>query len=518
MKKTMICAAALLMASVVMTACSGGDDVTSDVTPVSQPAAEAGDVVELSGTLGGKSSTTRAIAENGTGTWEVGDRFAVYYETANGHASAVATVNSVNDDKSANFTASLHSPKAGDNSVKLVYPASAHDGQGGFKTDGLMKQGGTLEYINKNGLDIETYATTMNVEGMTAKLKENVTMQPQVCLYTLNPVDYQSTALPVTKLEISDNQGHSYTITPTEATNSLTVALLPVTSANFTFTATTAVVGRIYTKQDVTLANCTATNVGDVIFADGNIYRVSNGSGVIYSESFSGKKLEAGKFYSQSMKLWTLSAVAMIAYVGGNGSVETGSSYRGLAIAMNDCTQYNTNSWPSSSANHANWCSQKGTTCTTEYSTDVKDAREWKDGISMTTNLVKTTTGHNHWAAKAARNYKKARPSGTTEWFLPSLGQWQLIIQGLISKVDNEPYTEAISLTDNNKMKSSYIGSVIINAGASSNNPLGLEYCYWSSSEYDTQNGWIVGFGNGNASPHSKVTTFSTHVRPVLAF
>ena len=68
MKKTMICAAALLMASVVMTACSGGDDVTSDVTPVSQPAAEAGDVVELSDTLGSKGSTTRAIDADGNGT------------------------------------------------------------------------------------------------------------------------------------------------------------------------------------------------------------------------------------------------------------------------------------------------------------------------------------------------------------------------------------------------------------------------------------------------------------------
>ncbi|MBR3306327.1 MAG: hypothetical protein IKI75_03605, partial [Lachnospiraceae bacterium] len=138
-------------------------------------------MVELSGTLGGKSSTTRAIAENGTGTWEVGDKFAVYYETSNGHASAVATVNSVNDDESANFTATLQSPKLGNNSVKLVYPATAHDGKGGFKTDGLMTQDGTVDCINQKGLDIETAEATMNVEGTTATLTDDVYLEPQVC-------------------------------------------------------------------------------------------------------------------------------------------------------------------------------------------------------------------------------------------------------------------------------------------------------------------------------------------------
>ena len=529
MRKNTFYTAVLLLAGTVLTACSGGDDVTSDITPVSQPAAEAGDVVELSGTLGSKGDVTRAIASDGTGTWVVGDQFAVYYETANGHASTVATVNSVNSDGSANFTATLRSPKTGDNSVKLVYPASAHNGEGGFKTDGLMNQGGTLEYINQNGLDIETATTTMNVEGMTAKLTSDVTLQPQVCLHTLNLTNgyYYENNLS-TKLEISDGT-HNYTIIPASATNSFTIAMLPVTDAKFTFTATTTKERSSFTKlDDVTLDNCTADNVGDVFDKDGIIYKVSSGPGAIYSKNYnSNKTLVAGKFYKSSFSLSAVTVnspgVAMIAYVGEKGSVETNTNYRGLAIAMGECNQSNTTGWPSSEPmpDHANWCSQKTATCTTEYSDEVTDACTWTDGITMTDNLVNHAS-HTHWAAKAARNYKTAHPSSTSEWFLASLGQWQLIIQGLITKVDNmsQPYTVAINTTNNNKMNASYIGSVLIKAGAgaTSGNPNGLENCYWSSSEYNAEKDWIVNFSYGRAGTQDKVTSFPTHVRPVLAF
>ena len=184
MRKNIFYTAALLLAGAVMAACSGSEDITDNTTPETQTPTGNG-VVELSGTLGSKGEMTRAVDAEGTGTWEVNDKFAVYYETTDGHATAVATVTSVNGDGSANFTALLKDPKKGNNSVKLVSPASAHDGEGGFKTDGLMNQGGTLEYINKNGLDIETATATMNVADAKASLTTSVTMQPQVCLYKM---------------------------------------------------------------------------------------------------------------------------------------------------------------------------------------------------------------------------------------------------------------------------------------------------------------------------------------------
>ena len=507
MKKNIFYTAVLLLAGTMMTACSGGDDVTSDITPVSQPAAEAGDVVELSGTLGSKGDVTRAIASNGTGTWAVGDQFAVYYETTNGNASTVATVNSVNDDKSANFTASLHSPKAGDNSVKLVYPASAHDGQGGFKTDALMKQGGTLEYINKNGLDIETAATTMSVEGMTAKLTSEVTLQPQVCLYTMSLRDDYSQSLSATKLEINDGT-HNYTITPAAATNTFTVALLPVEDANFTFNALTRKEGKIYTKQNVTLATCTPANVGHVIDENGDIYEVSDGS-IIYGASFNNITLNIGKFYGQNLKLHLTTPVAMIAYVGENGSVETSSTYRGLAIAMSDCTKYNC-SVMIPDFYGTSWCNQNSTTCTSHVSDEISVARGWKDGISMTSSLV-SKEGHTHNAAKAARTYNRPCPT-TSGWFLPSLGQWQLILQGLITKAGYQPDLISTSTSENEKLNRNLYYPILQNAGTEFSN------CYWSSSEHSANNGWGIDTEHGVALSTKSKTAFDYHVRPVLAF
>ena len=544
MKKTMICAAALLMASVVMTACSGGDDVTSDVTPVSQPAAEAGDVVELSGTLGSKGSTTRAIDADGNGTWEVGDQFAIYYTTTSGHASAVATVNSVNDDKSANFKATLHSPKAGDNDVKLVYPASAHDGEGGFKTDALMNQEGTLEYINANGLDIETASTTMSVEGMSAKLKGDVTMDPQVCLYALN-----LTAAPVMKLEIYDGT-HNYTITPTSATSNITVALLPTDNADFTFSAVTNEdgMGYIYTKRNgVTLANCTSDNVGDVFDEKGNVFAVSPGTGLSRVSSFSRITLEKGKFYSQNLFISKiLRPVAVIAYVGERGSVDdsepsTETGYRGLAISMKNSTRdytYEANKNWDTYASGIRWCEKDEETvypCTSQVSGSVADAREQKNGITMTNNLVNNTSHHKHWAAIIARNYyctmyywepnnnyyfqnstgKINRPSGTSNWFLPSVGQWELIVWGLVSKATGTPYSTRITDQANNAIKFDKFNHILSNANA---DPF-ADSCdnYWLSSEYDNGNAWYVTY-DGSVNYGTKGWISHAHVRAVIAF
>ena len=513
MRKHLFYTAALLLAGAVMAACSGSEDITDNTTPETQIPTGNG-VVELSGTLGSKGEMTRAVNAEGTGTWEVNDKFAVYYETTDGHATAVATVTSVNGDGSANFTALLKDPKKGNNSVKLVSPASAHDGEGGFKTDGLMNQGGTLEYINKNGLDIETATATMNVADAKASLTDNVTMQPQVCLYKMDMAYYnfQSFASIITKLEITNDKNQSYTITPAAPTNSFTIAMLPVNGATFTFTATTTEDHGIFTKQEgLTLSDCTADNVGDVFDKDGNIYKVSIGPGALYTnyDSYYSKWLEAGKFYNSTPRLKsTLIAspgIAVIAYVGDNGSVETGSEYRGLALAMYDS---NTQQFSGTS-----WCAQHSATCTSHVSTDLTIAREWKDGISMTTSLVNNTDGHTHNAAKAASNFNVSYPSGTSGWFLASLGQWQLIMQGLITKQDNlsQPYSVPVSTAANEKMTADYLEPILGNAGT------GLGNCYWTSSEYDANDAWTIAPSNGAVYTETKTGTFY-HVRPVIAF
>jgi len=518
MKKNTFYTAVLLLAGAIMTACSGGDDVTSDITPEPQPSAEAG-VVELSGTLGSKGSVTRAIDADGNGTWEVGDKFAVYYQTPNGNATTIATVKSVNDDKSANFTAVLHNPTSGDNDVTLVYPASAHNGSGGFKTDALMKQGGTLDYINTKGLDIETASTTMTVEGMTAKLKKNVTLNPQVCLYKMD-LRESSNNLDVTKLEISDGT-HNYTITPATSTNIFTVALLPVSNADFTFTATTTKLTKFFTMQNgVTLANCTIANIGHVFDKDGNIYEVSTGPGTIYSKKSSNRSLSAGRFYDQILQLSESDTknpgVAVIAYVGNKGSVDNSNEetlkFRGLAVAL-----YYTdgNYWDS----EYSWCNKTSgtsTSCSNEYSNNIAVAREWKNGIGRTTYLIDNPDGHTHTAALKAHNYSELHPEDTSDWFLASLGQWQLIFQGLATKAGGmtELCTEPMLLfkyPDNYILSNENVGPVMGNAGA-----MGFYNCIWTSSEYSNGYAWALAYDLSATNELTK--SYKSGVRPVLAF
>jgi len=521
MKKNTFYTAVLLFAGAVMTACSSGDDITSDVTPESQPSTEAG-VVELSGTLGSKGSVTRAIDNWGYGTWKEGDQFAVYYQTANGNATTTATVNSVNGDGSANFTAVLHNPKSGNNSVKLVYPASAHNGSGGFKTDALMNQKGTLDYINANGLDIETAPATMNVEGMKATLKDNVTMVPQVCLYKMKIQDDKSNNLTTKKLEIREGT-HTYTITPTTPDYILTMALLPTESADFSITATTTGEINTYTKRDgVTLTNCTAENVGDVFDEGGNVYSASKVP-AIYSNNYSGKTLEAGKFYSGIVSLSISSTppmVGMIAYVGERGTVDDSSTdaqtgFRGLALAMKNISEGNTREYK--------WCDQSSNYCTNKYSDYIEVARGWKNGITMTDALVNHTSHTDaHTAAVEARNYgvnnSVSRPTETTsDWFLPSLGQWQLILQGLITKGEGNPYSTPIGNyningSDFNKGYSSF-DSILENAGAE-----GIYICSWSSSESSSGSAWCLVVNKNECSAFSDGKSEIHTVRPVLAF
>ena len=508
MKKN-IYAAILLLTGAVMVACSGSDDITGNTTPEPQTPTVNG-AVELKGTLGSKGDQTRSIDTNGNGSWEVGDKFAIYYTTDDGHSTAVATVNSINSNGSANFTATLSYPKTGSNNVTLVYPASAHDGQGGFKTDALMNQDGTLDYINANGLDIETASTTMNVEEKTATLNSDVTMQPQVCLYQMNlrGGTYLS-PLTTTKLIIKENR-YTYTITPTPPTSSLIVALLPVTGSGISITATTTEEATLYTKRDgITLTNCTAENVGDVFDEEGNIYSVSKGPGAIYSKMFYGKQLYAGRFYSGNVDLskQATDIKGMIAYVGDHGTVDDSSTdtqtgFRGLAISM------------SSIPVQEKWCDRTDVDCTGDDSDNVTDATiacNTKNGISMTESLISHSgsNSHNHVAASLAHS-TTGHPSSTSDWFLPSVGQWQLIFQGVVSKASGTSYTTPITTTLSTNNEINLFNSVLDQVGIDH-----YSNCYWLSTEYGSDKTWAVAT-KGYAFANTK--TWDSYVRKVLAF
>jgi hypothetical protein len=134
-----------------------------------------------------------------------------------------------------------------------------------------------------------------------------------------------------------------------------------------------------------------------------------------------------------------------------------------------------------------------------------------KSGISYTNTL--TNDGHGHNAATIAKsNYDIAAPMGTSGWFLPSLGQWNLIVQGLATKKIGSAVTTDLTNTENDAYTSENLNSVITSAGGT-----GLKSSqYWSSRENPLDYAWMMNFVSGSAG--LRVKNSDCYVRSVIAF
>lgn len=240
------------------------------------------------------------------------------------------------------------------------------------------------------------------------------------------------------------------------------------------------------TESGIALASVTSADVGKVICTNSMVYptvAVANSVGATPS--------------------------AIIAYVGSAGDVDASSNtYRGLAIALKNAVDGN------------GYWSQNNTSSISGqciYQTNnVNTAIGYKNGIACTTSLVNSNSSslyafcrnHDHHAAKVVRNFSAARPEGVSLWFLPSMGQWNLILKSLTGTNTN------VSTTANATFEASNVNKKIIAAGGT-----GFDATrYWASTEQDASRVWRISFmeGDGLADSHSK--TGSERVRSVFAF
>ena len=166
-------------------------------------------------------------------------------------------------------------------------------------------------------------------------------------------------------------------------------------------------------------------------------------------------------------------AVAIICYVGN----ETGDATynHGLALALYDVSD--TKEW-----------SPTDKKCLDSQYTTVADAKGDLAGIANTDALV-NHTGHTHHAAVAAIEFKYkdgvdagAHPSGTSKWFLPSVGQWDKM---------------ATAVGDYLKLG--------LNLGS-----------YWSSTEFDAELAWALHTDDGSWINNKKY--YDHWVRACIAF
>lgn len=200
--------------------------------------------------------------------------------------------------------------------------------------------------------------------------------------------------------------------------------------------------------------NLTTDDVGKVLGADGQVYATVNAA-----------------------QLAGTTASGIIAYVGDRGSVETGTIYNSLVIALAD-GNYSGKKW---------YTTDDDLFCVS--SDDYAASLDYLNGLACTNTLVNSNglgvtancVGHTHEIPSAARNYGTIRPPGASLWFLPSMGQWQLIVQGLASKKAGSTITTRLThTTTNDTYKPSNLNSVITGAGGTGF----ANTDYWSCTQH----------------------------------
>lgn len=526
--------AALLMAGAAFAACSSDDN---SIEQSANPTAPKTYTLTINASKG--DASTRALALNGTklvAKWADGDELYVYKATNRaectsdnklGTISTVASAISADGDQ-ATFTGTLSGTVtvSTDDKLMLVYHPAA------FDITGFEGQDGTL--ASASALDCATALVTASVSGSDITIKEtSATFTTHTAMLKLTLTTNGTTTINPTSLKMSMSLGSTtlkeFTFTPTDATynangNGVLYFALPsvedvaaglstppititttqlagvtityaATFGSDTYTATKTTgykfaAGSYYagtltmTKPltyPIALSAVTSAYVGSVVTADGNVYAT------VATASAASK-----------------TAVAVIAYVGTAGSVDASSaSYKGLAIALSDAN----------SGSGCQWADENENCLSSSQTNNFSTALGFKNGISCTGTLTGHSS-HTHAAATAAAsNNGTAAPMGTSGWFMPSMGQWNLIVQGLASKKAGSAITTDLTEgVENNTYKANNLNSVITDAGGT-----GLKTdSYWTSTEENISCAWVMHFWWGYGTWFAKST--NRYVRSVIAF
>ena len=250
MKKTFrfLSMAALLVVGAIMTGCSSDDNIDNPQQPANKD-----NVVTLTATVGFEANAgTRAIyPTSGKKTFESGNQIAVIYKnTSNETVKAVSTdFTPTGDNTTATFTVTLTNP-ATDGAIRYIYPATMAKTPATGAT--ITDDAATIDYsgifssqkgdLTSLGTNYDLAVFDGSLSGTDLPASATLTNPLAICKFSLtdgtNPVSVNS-------LTISDGT-NAYIVTPTSALSEIYVAMKPVASGNFCFTANTAT--NYYTK------------------------------------------------------------------------------------------------------------------------------------------------------------------------------------------------------------------------------------------------------------------------------
>ncbi len=209
-----------------------------------------------------------------------------------------------------------------------------------------------------------------------------------------------------------------------------------------------------------------------------------------------------GKFYNTIDEANKVSeGVAIVVYYGKEGSVETGTKYRGLALALNQATD-----------DEIKWMSGSDYAIFTEaVAKDKKSTLNTHlNGLSMTQKLNNDVIGHP--AAKACLDFQPKLNKNFSEWFIPSAGQWILLVESVLGvKWKSDGTFDAVAAED--KLDDFYS-----NAGIYNNKFPPVDWL-WSSTEMDETHVWTIIFSYDDVEvDSSNDKTQYKPVFPMIAF
>ena len=465
-----------MAALALMTAACSNDDNDFD----EQPQKAKG--ITITAQLAPKTNgTTRAVADNDdnkiTVTWAEGEHIAILYNISGTKYAADAEITNVDGDGAATITFTVQDGTPDNTSCTLVYPLSAaKDDNSGVKDYATLldAQDGTL---NAN-LDVRVGEGTIK----TTTPSLSVTTQPaaQFCIFKLTMKDIDGSAdVSASSVVISDQSGKVTTVTPASGYDKVMYVALPTSATTLKFLVTVSDSKKYFNMaSDLSLetkfyqSTIKLATIGNVIASNGKCYK------------------------NMAATPGGNTAVAMITYLGNDA--ETNTTYKnGLALALTDA-----------SSGTVAWCAVSNrVTCLSSQYNSWSSAGGDMAGIANTETLVNNSnvtvnnSTHKHAAANAARNYQYsvAHPTGTSEWFLPSYGQWykMIIVKGYNRNADNyKALCESFSSVGGTNMGSQN---------------------YWSSTEYDKDYA-CRSYYNGTTSDSRPSKGNANKVRAGLAF
>ena len=493
--------AALALVGAMTVSCSSDNDITDQPQ---QPETK-NNVVTLTTTVGlGGDDATRALTSTGVKTFAVGEKMALRYKNKKGDwvkavSNALEAGDIADGSKSATFTFTLDNPDKTQN-VDYIYPAAIVNTFGNMDEAALFgSQDGTLNTI------ASTFDYSRKIAAWDGDNLPSLTLENQLAILaiTLKNADGSSDITSsITGLTLSDGT-KTYNVSRSAAAGPIYVAIFPTADATITVTATDGT--KNYTK---TLTSKT--------YAKGNGYPVSwrmaeaGPTAYTLAESTVGMIVGSdGNAYAAADKdnLPTgVTAVAIVAYKGS----ETGeaSPYNhGLAIAMKDAAAGVKVKWSSSDNDESltNFTEDTNLAVTTAQS---GLSNSQTSGFDNESNYPAFYAALHNTITVSDGISAAAPASGTSGWFLPSLYQWNKIVQGLSGKTAD--------LSDGGNPNANYTASSL-NPKIEAAGGTGLQsYAYWPSTEYSSPSAWYFYTGNGSVGYRNK--TGESYVRSVLAF